>query len=113
MSRRDRSTPFSVVGVAGAACAACCAGPILAVLGGASVAGLAAAWVVGGVGLLVAGAAAVALVIARRRRGHGAACATTGTEDWVEVTDRTMSGPSALTVRPEGRVDRAHAGMDR
>jgi hypothetical protein len=113
MSSRRGSAPFSVLGVAGAACAACCAAPILAILSGASVAGLAAVWLVGGAGLLVAGAAAVALVLARRRRGHGTGCAPTGRETWVEVTDRTMSGPSALTVRSEGRVDRAHAGMDR
>jgi mercuric ion transport protein len=57
-----------IVGLGAAACAACCAGPLLAFLGGLSVAGLAGAALFGAIGLLVAIPAIVAFVIVRRRR---------------------------------------------
>lgn len=59
---------LGVLGFGVAACVACCAGPILALLGGVSVAGVASAWLLGGFGLVVALLAAVAFVVVRRRR---------------------------------------------
>ncbi len=63
-----------ILGLGALACIGCCAGPLLALLGGVSLAGLAATTVVGGAGLVVAGGAAVAYLSARRRRR---ACAVT------------------------------------
>jgi mercuric ion transport protein len=64
---KERTAGFSLLGIA-AACAACCVGPILALLGGLSVAGLASALVFGTVGIVVAvGAAVAALLVVRRR----------------------------------------------
>ena len=59
---------FRLLGVGAAACVACCAGPLLAFLGGLGVAGLASTLVVGAVGLAVAAVAAVAFLFVRRRR---------------------------------------------
>jgi hypothetical protein len=56
-----------LLGFGAAACAACCAGPVLAFLGGLTLAGLASAIFVGGAGLVVATLAAAALVVVRRR----------------------------------------------
>jgi hypothetical protein len=67
VKERERSG-FGIIGVGAAACAVCCAGPLLAVLGGLSVAGLAAMLVVGGIGLVIAVSAAAAFVIVHRRR---------------------------------------------
>jgi mercuric ion transport protein len=65
MTRRDRG--FRFLGIGAAACVACCAGPIVAVLGGLGVAGLASTLVIGGVGLVVTAAAVVAYAVVRRR----------------------------------------------
>ena len=59
---------LSVLGMGAAACVACCAGPILAFLGGLSLAGLASALLIGTAGLVIAAAALAALLVARRRR---------------------------------------------
>ena len=63
-----RKEGFSLLGVSIAACVACCAGPILGVLGGIGVAGLASTVVVGATGLVIAAVAASAFVLVRRRR---------------------------------------------
>jgi hypothetical protein len=52
----------------GAACLACCAGPILAFLGGLGIAGLASTLFIGGAGLAVAAVAAAFVVVRRRSR---------------------------------------------
>jgi hypothetical protein len=59
---------FSVLGLAAAACLACCAGPILALLSGLGIAGLASTLLVGATGLLITVAAVAAIVVVRRRR---------------------------------------------
>ena len=64
---------FSILGIGAAACLACCAGPILAVLGGLGIAGLASTLLIGAGGLIITAAAVVAFVAIRRRR---ATCAT-------------------------------------
>ena len=59
----------TVVGMGTAACVACCAGPILAILGGLSLASLASALLIGAAGLVIAAVALAALLIARRHAG--------------------------------------------
>ncbi len=51
---------FGLVGLGVVACVACCAGPILALLGGLTIAGLASTLVIGVAGLAVAVMSAVA-----------------------------------------------------
>ncbi len=59
---------FGVLGIGAAACLACCAGPILAFLGGVGIAGLASTVAIGAAGLLITVAAVAAVVVVRRRR---------------------------------------------
>lgn len=59
---------ISVVGIGAAACVACCAGPILAFLGGLGIAGLASTLLIGAIGLLITVAALAAVGVVRRRR---------------------------------------------
>lgn len=61
---------FSVVGIGLAACVACCAGPILAFLGGLSLAGAASSLFLGLGGLVVAVVASAAFLLLRHRRGR-------------------------------------------
>jgi hypothetical protein len=65
MSRRENA---GILGLGAAACVACCAGPILAFLGGLAALSLGAAVLVGSVGLFVVGAATAAFVVWRRTR---------------------------------------------
>jgi glycerol-3-phosphate acyltransferase PlsY len=60
-----------ILGFGAVACLACCAGPILAFLGGLGVAGLASTLFIGGVGVAVTAAAIAAFVVVRRR---GSSC---------------------------------------
>ncbi len=57
-----------LLGLGALACIGCCAGPVLAFLGGVSIAGLASTTLIGGAGLLIAAVAAVAYLVVRRRR---------------------------------------------
>ena len=59
---------FSVLGIGVAACLACCAGPILFVLGGLGIAGIASTLLVGAVGLLITALAVAGFLRFRRRR---------------------------------------------
>jgi hypothetical protein len=61
-------TRFGVLGIAAAACVVCCAGPILALLGGLSLAALASTLVIGSAGVVIAVVAGLAFVVVRRRR---------------------------------------------
>ncbi len=74
--KRQRSAKdgLGIVGFGAAACVACCAGPILAFLGGLSIAGIASTWLIGGAGLAIAAVAAAAFSVVRRR-GQRSACA--------------------------------------
>ena len=65
---KERTAGFSLLGVGAAACVVCCAGPILAFLGGLSLAGPASTLFLGTVGLVVAVGAAVALLLVVQRR---------------------------------------------
>jgi hypothetical protein len=60
-----------IVGLAAVACAACCVGPILGVLGTIAALGLVSSLFIGAAGLIVAAAAVAALIAARRRRATG------------------------------------------
>jgi hypothetical protein len=64
--RQDRKG-LSVVGMGAAACVACCASPILAIIGGLSLAGLASTLLIGTAGLVIAVAAVAALLVIGRR----------------------------------------------
>lgn len=57
-----------VLGLGALACLGCCAGPVLAFLGGLSIAGVASTAIIGSVGLVVAVAAAGGYLTVRRRR---------------------------------------------
>jgi mercuric ion transport protein len=72
-----RKEGLGILGVGAAACVACCAGPILVLLGGLGIAGLASTLVIGGVGVLIAVGAGAGFVVIRRRR-HQATCASEG-----------------------------------
>lgn len=67
-AKRTAKEGLGIVGFGAAACVACCAGPILAFLGGVSVAGVASTWFFGIGGLLIAAVAAVAVLVVRRRQ---------------------------------------------
>ncbi len=67
MSRRENA---GIVGFGAVACAACCAGPILAFLGGLAALSLGAAALVGSVGLAIAGVAGLAILAWRRQRSN-------------------------------------------
>jgi mercuric ion transport protein len=57
------------VGLAAVACAACCIGPIVGVLGGIAALGLASTLLIGAAGVVIAAAATtLAVVVYRRRR---------------------------------------------
>jgi hypothetical protein len=77
----------AVVGVGVAACAVCCAGPILGVLAAIGL-GTVAGFALFGVVVIMIGALLIALVIVRRRR-RVAACAATEIPETVsiELTD--------------------------
>lgn len=78
---------FGLVGLGVVACVACCAGPILAVLGGLTIAGLASTLVIGVAGLVVAAVSAVAWLAVRRRRHNS--CGDGGMDGPVSVAPPT------------------------
>ncbi len=69
MSRRENA---GILGFGAVACAACCAGPILAFVGGLAAVSLGAAVLVGSVGLAIA--AIVVMVYVVWRRKHATTC---------------------------------------
>jgi hypothetical protein len=69
-------TSLGVLGVGAAACAACCAGPILGFLAATGIASVLGAVVFGVAGLVVV--LAVAAVLYQRRRRRAQQCTTTG-----------------------------------
>jgi mercuric ion transport protein len=77
----------AIVGAGVAACAVCCAGPILGVLAAIGL-GTAAGFALFGIAAIVIGAVSIAVVLVRRRR-RAAACAATESAETVsiELTD--------------------------
>ena len=65
MSRRENTR---ILGFGVAACGACCAGPILAFLGGLAAISLGAAVLVGSLGLAIAAVGVLAFIAWRRKR---------------------------------------------
>ena len=65
---------LGLVGLGAAACVACCAGPLLAFLGGLTIAGLASTLLIGAAGLAIAAVAGGGWLAVRRRRAR-ATCA--------------------------------------
>ena len=65
---KERNDAFSLVGIGAAACVACCAGPILAILGGLGLAGVGSTPLIGSAGLAITAGAIVAFVALRRRK---------------------------------------------
>jgi hypothetical protein len=63
----DSRRGLGILGLGAAACAVCCAGPILAFLGGLGLAGLAGTFLFGGIGLIAVAIAAVGYIAVRRR----------------------------------------------
>lgn len=73
MESPNAKTSLGVLGAGAAACAACCAGPILGFLAATGIASVLGAVVFGAVGLLVV--LAVAAVVYLRRRREAQRCA--------------------------------------
>jgi hypothetical protein len=59
---------LKLLGLGALACVGCCAGPVLALLSGLSIAGLASTTLIGGAGLVVAAVASTGYLIVLRRR---------------------------------------------
>jgi hypothetical protein len=70
-ARKDRA---GIVGLGVAACAACCAGPIIALIGGIAALGAISAVFVGAVALVAAALIGGMVLLTRRRRGRAIAC---------------------------------------
>jgi mercuric ion transport protein len=70
-----RREGIALLGISASACVACCAGPLLALLGGLGLAGVASTLLFGAVGLLLVLAAVAAGAAARRRQRRPCACA--------------------------------------
>lgn len=93
MTESNTKSGLNLLGIGAAACLACCAGPLLAFLGGLSIAGLASTLVLGAGGLLVAVAVGVAYLFVRRRRS-AAGCALPDERVLVAApTRRTQEAP--------------------
>ncbi len=73
----DRNGNAAIVGVGAAACVACCAGPIVAFLGGLSLAGLVSTFLIGSIGIMIAVLAVAGAVVVHHRRR----CATPDTSE--------------------------------
>ena len=85
-SKKDSA---ALVGVGAAACAVCCAGPILGFLVAIGL-GTALGVAIWGVGALIVGAVVAVFVLVRRRRRRAVACAPEGDVNaQVELIDRT------------------------
>lgn len=81
----------TIIGVGVAACAVCCAGPILGVLAAIGL-GTAAGFALFGTIAILIGAAAIAFLLVRRRRAATCTPADASTPVPVELTDmRTRS----------------------
>lgn len=87
-----------VLGVGVAACAACCAGPILGALSAIGIAS-AAGYLVAGSFAIVAGLLAAALVLVRRRRRRAACVTPANTVAFVEAPILGTAPAAAGTTR--------------
>lgn len=76
--RRGIRDAGGVLAFGAAACVACCAGPLLAFLGGVSILGFASTTVIGVVGVVVGVVALVTFLLVRRRRATASCAAASG-----------------------------------
>ena len=104
-STKTATNGLSILGLGAAACVACCAGPILAFLGGLSIAGLASTWLIGGTGLVIATAAAVGFLLVRRRRQR----LPVRPHPRVRCPSSSPDAASAMTLTRAARRRRAHS----
>jgi hypothetical protein len=102
----DRRDGLVILGVGAAACAVCCAGPILALLGGLSIAGFVSAAFIGVAGLVIAFAASAAWLILRRQRTRPAAPSTS-----TPVAAPTLRRPTRTSASqdPDMLIEQAHS----
>ena len=77
-----------IIGLAAAACVACCIGPIIGVLGAVAAAGILSTFWIGLFGVAIAAGAITATAVVRRRRNR---CVTT------EIRTPVMLGPKPRT----------------
>ncbi len=89
--KAKRKDGFSPLGLGVAACVACCAGPILAFLGGIGIAGIASTWLIGGAGLLITAVAVIAFIAVRRRQERSTCATDPSVPTPVELTARRMT----------------------
>lgn len=108
MSSSREKNGLSILGVGAAACAACCAGSILAFLGGLSLAGIASAAFIGGTGIVVAVIAGAAYVVVRHRKARGSCVVDAG--EPVAVGAPTSRSPAPEPTRTLGRASLPRAG---
>ncbi len=85
--RSSKTGGFGLLGIGVAACLACCAVPLLSLLGGVGLVGFASVWLIGAGGLLIVLAAAAGAVVVRRRQGRSP-CSTDAGPTPVELTVR-------------------------
>ena len=92
---RAKRKGLGILGFGAAACVACCIGPILAVLGAITAAGVISTLAIGAAGLAIAAVGAVAFVAVLRRSPAGCQPASDHTVP--------VASPTRRTPRPERR----------
>lgn len=98
-AKRDRA---AIVGVGAAACAVCCAGPILGILAAIGLTTAVGVTVFGLAGLAIA-ALAIPVIIRRRRRSAAATCTPAATEPVSVTLDPPTLSPRSTTVEATSR----------
>lgn len=85
-----------LLAIAGAACIACCIGPIMAFLGGVTILGVASTTVIGIGGVFIATLAISAAVVVLRRRRQSS-CATPAAAEPVPIELTTRSAKASAS----------------
>ncbi len=102
-TKQPRALSTVAAGIAAVgACAACCAGPILAFFGGLSLVSLAASIWIPALALVAVAAIAGAVWILRRRR---ATSCRTGDSEAAGLVDLGMPTPMTSSLQPTDRTD--------
>jgi hypothetical protein len=91
--KRPSKDAAGVVGLGAAACAACCAGPILGFLGGIAALGVIGALFIGVAGIAIAGSVMVATMTVRGRRSP-TPCASPPSSALIATPTRRREAPS-------------------
>jgi hypothetical protein len=93
--KNDRKQGAGILGLGAAACVACCAGPILALLAGVAALGVVGTFIVGA-GALVLTAVPIGAVVIVRRQRRAATCGATSGPVAVDAPGRRVT-PDATT----------------